>query len=138
VSSRDVLIFFCLDRENKAEHFAACLFFCFSVLPVYLPATNKLMKVIDTDLFLIFSLSLSLYIYDSRKKGENRVEVRRRDHNDLCESLRCASVCVLTYRSRRTRPKAKKKNVDLFFYLLHVYAMQWDVVSICMSMGVKV
>lgn len=62
MSSRDVLIFFCLDRENKAEHFAACLFFSFSVLPVYLPATNKLMKVIDTDLFLA--------LYESQKRGE--------------------------------------------------------------------
>ena len=81
-----------LDRENKADQFAVFFFFCFGVLLVYLPTTNKLMKVLDTDLFLIFSLS----IYDSKKKkgGKQEVEVRRRDHNDLCESLRCACVCV--------------------------------------------
>ena len=45
-------------------HNLLSFFFCFGVLLVYLPTTNKLMKVLDTDLFLIFSLS----IYDSKKK----------------------------------------------------------------------
>ena len=90
VQGRFLILFFWIEKIKRITLLS--FFFCFGVLLVYLPTTNKLMKVLDTDLFLIFSLS----IYDSKKKrgGKQEVEVRRRDHNDLCESLRCACVCV--------------------------------------------
>ena len=64
-----------------------------------------------------------------KKGGENRRWKSGEETTTISVSRFVVPVCVLTYRSRRTR---KAKKVYLFFYLLHVY----DAMGCCVYLHV--